>query len=218
MSSSGPPPAWNRKSGFGCHDSGPGLCSRVSAVSGAPIAPPSTRRRAVCRPAPRNVSGAVATRRPDAWAASSSWRPLSRSRANGFSVQTCLPAARTWSATSTCAFGIVRLTTISTASSASSCSTVPNAGMPYFFACSSARPRSRSATKRTSTSGNVVRLSRYCELMTPAPITPTPTVPVRSVTRGSPSRARRSWRQRRRTGLSVNRRVRPREALWGPPR
>ena len=40
-----------------------------------------------------------------------------------------------------------------------------------------ARSRSMSAMKRTSRSGNAVRLSRYWLLMTPAPMRPTPTVP-----------------------------------------
>ena len=38
----------------------------TDAVSGVPIAPASSSRRAVCRPGPRNVSGAQPTRRPAA--------------------------------------------------------------------------------------------------------------------------------------------------------
>ena len=92
MSNSGPAPCWNRNAGFGCQDSGPGVWNMVRAVSGVPMSPRSMIRRAVCSPAPRNVSGAQPSRTPAASAVFSSPSPDSRSSENGFSVQTCLPA------------------------------------------------------------------------------------------------------------------------------
>ena len=71
MSNSGPAPVANRKSGFGCHASGPGTWNIVVAVSGSPMSPRAMARSAVWMPAPSTVSGAVATRRPLAFADSS---------------------------------------------------------------------------------------------------------------------------------------------------
>ena len=179
MSNSGPAPYWKRNAGFGCQDSGPGVWNVVMAVSGVPMSPRSMSRRAVCSPAPRNVSGAVPRRMPAASAVFSRPRPDSRSSENGFSVQTCLPASTAAVATSTCAAGMVRLTMISTSGWFSAASTPPHSGMPYSFARASAASSKRSATTRTFRSGKTVRLSRYCLLMFPAPMTPTPTGPRR---------------------------------------
>lgn len=70
MSNSGPAPVWKRNAGFGCQDSGPGDCIRVSAVSGVPMSPRASALSEVCSPAPRNVSGAQPNRTPAASAAS----------------------------------------------------------------------------------------------------------------------------------------------------
>src|SRR5439155_1632286 len=54
-------------SGLWCHSSLPGVTNEHEAPTTAPIAPSSTRRRAVWKDAPRNVSGAQdsSTARPD---------------------------------------------------------------------------------------------------------------------------------------------------------
>jgi hypothetical protein len=56
---------------------------------------------------------------------------------------------------------MVRFATTDTSSWASSASTLPDAGTPYFCAWAAARSGIASAMNRTSTSGNRVRLSRY---------------------------------------------------------
>ena len=175
MSNSGPAPRWNRNSGSGCHRSGPGSCIMASAACGTPMAPASMRRRAVCSPAPRTVSGAQPTRRPARPASASSIRPAAASSASGFSIQTCLPAASASRATAACAAGTVRLTTISTSASSTACRALPAPGTPYLAACALARARSRSAQYSTRRSGNEVRLRRYSSLMVPQPTTATPT-------------------------------------------
>ena len=133
MSNRGPAPYWNRNAGFGCQDSGPGVWNVVMAVSGVPMSPRSISRRAVCSPAPRNVSGAQPSRSPAASADFSRPRPDSRSSENGFSVQTCLPALTAAVATSTCAAGMVRLTMISTSGWFRAASTPPHSGDAVFL-------------------------------------------------------------------------------------
>ena len=75
MSKSGPAPVAYKKSGFGCHASGPGTWNEVNAVSGSPMSPRAMARSAVWMPGPSTVSGAHATRKPDTAASASSWRP-----------------------------------------------------------------------------------------------------------------------------------------------
>ena len=179
MSNRGPAPYWKRNAGFGCQDSGPGVWNVVMAVSGVPMSPRSISRRAVCSPAPRNVSGAVPRRMPAASAVLSSPSPESRSSENGFSVHTCLPALTAAVATSTCAAGMVRLTMISTSGWFSASSTPPDSAIPYSLARAAAESSKRSAMTWTFRSGKTVRLSRYCLLMLPAPMTATPTGPLR---------------------------------------
>ncbi len=168
MSNSGPAPCAYRNSGSGCHWSGPGTWNIVVAVSGVPMSPRAMARIAVWMPAPSTVSGAVAYRTPAADAAARSAWASSAVVATGFSLQVCLPAAMICWPTLACSAGIVMLTTIEMSSRARSSSTVPDAGTPYFSACEAARSRMRSATIRTSTSANCVRLVRYWSEMLPA--------------------------------------------------
>ena len=177
MSSNGPPPTWYRKSGFGCQTCGPGVRNVTEAVSGRPMSPRSIIRRIVCRPGPRNVSGADPSSRPAASACSTSALADSRSVVIGFSFQTCLPAASAAEATSACAAGMVRFTMMSTSSWSRACWTVPDPGTPNSAAMAAARSGSRSATNRTSRSGYDFMFVRYCSLIFPAPMTPTVTGP-----------------------------------------
>ena len=61
---------------------------------------------------------------------------------------------------------------------------MPDAGTPNFSAWRRAASGRRSATIRTSRSGNVRMFARYCSLIVPAPMTPTPTGPLPLIGRG----------------------------------
>ncbi len=98
---------------------------------------------------PRMVSGALPTATPAAAAAASTAPADSRSMVSGFSPHRCRPDSTTASATSACAAGVVRLTTSSMSSMASSSAAVPENGRPYSAATPAARPVSRSAMPRT---------------------------------------------------------------------
>jgi hypothetical protein len=74
-----------------------------------------------------------------------------------------------------CAFGIVRLTTISIAGSASSAST-GTARVPNSAARASAAAGFRSATARTSSTGKRRAAFRYAPLIVPQPMKPMPTL------------------------------------------
>ena len=107
--------------------------------------------------------------------------------------------------TSACAAGIVRFTTSST-SRVGQPARLPEAGTP------NSRPAPRPASgSRSATTANVdireeVRLLRYSSLMSPAPISPTPTGPVRSAgrSRGPPDEVGAAVGPGRRRGRRVS--------------
>ena len=138
----------------------PGDWNSASAVCGPPIRPVSIARRAVCSPGAQHGVGALPPAAPVPAPGRAACGRTGGPAPSGFSVHTCLPASSAASPTSTCAAGMVRLTTISTSGSASSSTAVPECGTPCSAACAAARSRSRSATITTRRSGKEVRFVR----------------------------------------------------------
>ena len=147
---------------------------KAVAPTGAPISPSSTSRRAVWMDVPNTVSGAQPIRRPAAAAASSIAAASSGPTAKGFSWYTCLPARSAAIETGACACGGVRLTTSSTAGSASS-SASGRAGTSRSAATRAAADATSSHTATSRTFGSLLNESRYCPEMFPQPTTATVT-------------------------------------------
>ena len=95
-----------------------GSCSANSMKRGSPIAPDRTVRVSNAWPVANRNSVPSRWTTPAASAARTSSRASARSRANGFSHSTCLPAATASSTTSACACGGVVTATTSTSSRA----------------------------------------------------------------------------------------------------
>ena len=140
------------------------------AASGSPMSPRSITARAVCSPAPRNVSGA----HPSAHAAlasraRTSAAPSASSTPSGFSLNVALPASSAARLTAACASGGVRFTTASMSGSASTVVEASAPGAPNFAASSSARPASSSTHAASSTKPSCEIVCAYVRLITPHP-------------------------------------------------
>ena len=125
-----------------------------------PSLPLSITLFAVCAHPHMKESGAHPRYRPFSSASLHMRAAPSVSRAKHFSVYACLPALSILVTISSCTFGVVRLTTISMLSSASS-SSMLHALIPYFSATFSALATLRFAIASTLMIPNmVVMLSR----------------------------------------------------------
>ena len=148
---------------------------KAVAATGAPISPSSTSRRAVWIAVPNTVSGAQPIRRPAASAASSIAVASSRSTAKRLLlVHVLARSGAPRSRPRACACGGVRLTTSSTAGSASS-SANGRAGTSRSAATRAAADATSSHTATSRTFGSLLNESRYCPEMFPQPTTATVT-------------------------------------------
>ena len=144
-------------------------------------------------PAPRKVSGAVATRSPAAWAASSSARPLCAVERERLLAPDVLACGERPQRDLDVHLGKRQVDDdLDARRRRAARRPSRDPGTPNASAWLRARSWSMSATKRTSRSGKVVRFLRYSVLMTPAPMTPTPTVPAPRRAHASPFEVRKA--------------------------